>query len=291
MLDLGVEQAKASARRTAADIDVVEVNLDTLAGKTADLNTAKAQIDDALAMLRSQRARVAADLAAAKKMLASLPPGGSPPSVPGTGTPPVPPNGGGPPIDPRVLIAKLTEALAKIDAGIAKATTAKAKLATGRAQIADARMQLRDARELLTLSSDAAELGILLAEAKRAQATVVSPVSGLVLDAEPAGTVVMANAPLVRIRPDRPVKVDTYLTADQAARLPVGSNASVTSDSFPGRTFGGTVTHQAADYEYPPTAFPTSEVHMTRAVRVEVTVPVGSDLPPGTPVDVSIRER
>jgi len=38
----------------------------------------------------------------------------------------------------------------------------------------------------------------------------------------------------------------------------------------------------------PPTSFPTSIVHMTRAVRVTIRLDDGLTAPPGTPVDVEI---
>jgi len=70
----------------------------------------------------------------------------------------------------------------------------------------------------------------------------------------------------------------------------VGTEAEVSADWFPTRTpIPGRVTTISTRAEYPPTSFATSEVHLTRAIRVELTLSPTAEqpaLPPGTPVDV-----
>ena len=48
----------------------------------------------------------------------------------------------------------------------------------------------------------------------------------------------------------------------------------------------GTISRILPEAQYPPTYHTTDEVHLTRAVPVEVTVSAG--LPPGVPVDVQL---
>jgi hypothetical protein len=51
----------------------------------------------------------------------------------------------------------------------------------------------------------------------------------------------------------------------------------------------GSIARVAGLAEVPPTSFPTSIVHMTRAVRVTVSLDGSSTVPYGTPVDITIH--
>jgi multidrug resistance efflux pump len=129
---------------------------------------------------------------------------------------------------------------------------------------------------------------VTLARSRRNAATIVAPVNGVVTYARPAGTAVMVGAPVVRIRPDAPTRIYTYLTSDQLTQVAVGSRATVTFDSNTGAPLTGRVSYLGDDAGVPPTSFPTSIVHMTRAVRVTVELDDGQTAPPGTPVDIEI---
>lgn len=275
MLVLGVEQAKTAAAKARADIAVLGDTLDTLGSSQADLAAARRDLRNALAKAKAQRA----DLSAQLKQLESMP---TPPpgSVPPTGAPM--PN-------PAALIAKLKAALAGIDAGIAKMESGLRTMASGAMKLADAKTQVRNGRDLMTLVADGRDLAVDIAGARRDAAVITAPVDGLVLFARRAGDIAMVNAPLVRIRPDGPALVDTYLTADQLARVSIGESAEVAYDSSAGTVLAGRVTGIADFSAFPPTAFPTDIVHMTRTTRVTITLDDGARPPAGTPVDITIR--
>ena len=276
-LALGVRQAEAVASGARARIGIVNDKLEVVADNASDLADARRKLNDALAKLRSSRKDVVSNLEQARALAASLPPGFTPP--PGT-------------TDPRVLVAKLEGALAQIDAGIAKATAGRKKLDSGSAKLTDARSQLRGAHAVLVLAADAADTGVDVAEARRALATIRAPFSGLVTWTEEPGTVVFAGGPLVTLAPDGPLLLDAYVDAEQAGAVRLGARTDATADSWPARIFPGRVTQIRPVYEYPPTALPTSLVHMTRAFRVTVTVDDSSaPLPAGTPVDLTISMR
>jgi multidrug resistance efflux pump len=78
------------------------------------------------------------------------------------------------------------------------------------------------------------------------------------------------------------------LTSDQLTQVSVGSPATVDFDSNPGGPLAGHVSYLGYGAAVPPTSFPTSVVHMTRAVRVTVELDDGLTAPPGTPVDIEI---
>ncbi len=288
LLDLGVKQAETAAAKARADVDVLAEALDTIGSSQADLAKAKRDLTAALANAKSQRA----DLAAQLKQLESMPmpPGGG--SVPPTGS--IPPTGSVPPTgtpmpNPAALIAQLKAGLAQIDAGIAKMESGLRTIASGSAKLADAKTQAANGRELLGIVADTRDIATALAKARRDSAVITAPVDGLVTFARRAGGVAMVNAPLFHIAPDTATLVDTYLTGDQLALVRLGDPAEVSYDSGGDAVLSGSVSTIGEDSAFPPTAFPTEVVHMTRTTRVTITLRSGAKPPAGTPVDITIR--
>ncbi len=316
MLDLGVEAAQAAARKARADVGVVEGNLGTVADNESKLSTARTKLSDGEAQLtkakrdllkarkqlRASRAKAVAGRATLKGQIAALEKMLSGPPPP---TPPKPPTGPTPTQTLAKLKAKLAElnagiakidaGLAKVDAGLVKVNAGFGKLASNRSKIntgssalADAKTQLRTAQDVLGVVVEGRDAGVAYARAARDMATITAPVDGVVTYARLPGTVVVVGAPIVRIVPNEPQKVDTYLTAQQMLRVRPGDATSITLDSFPGQTFSGKITTIGSAYTFVPTSFPTDLVHMTRAVKVTVAMDQGAALPAGTPVDVII---
>lgn len=96
----------------------------------------------------------------------------------------------------------------------------------------------------------------------------------------------MVGAPVVVMRPAGDTLVDTYLTRDQLAGVHVGTSADVSLDSVHG-VLQGSVHAISANEQFPPSNYPTQIVHLSRVVRVTVSVP--DTLPLGVPADVVIR--
>ena len=281
MLDLAVTAARASRAKSLADIRVLDGAREDLAAKRGDLRDARVKLDSALAKIRSARAGLVTQLEQARRLAASpRPPAGAPPNA----------SPGGAMIDPRVIVARLTGALRDLDAKYATALAARRKLADAGAKLADARTALDSARDLAAIVADAHAVAVDLALAQRERAGVASPVGGIVVWAPERGTVALAGAPLAKVRPAGDSLVDTYLTAEQVARVRVGDRASVAVDSLPGKTASARIVAIGDAYVFPPTWFPTQVTHLSRAVRVTVAVEDGTRLPPGTPVDVTFPE-
>jgi HlyD family secretion protein len=285
MLDLGVAQAAAAARKSRADVAVLDSNLDkledaraTLISGRAKLLKARASLETTLSRLMKQRATLEASIAAIEKILAM--PGPPPPSIP-----PLPVVLAG----MKAGLAGLNKGIAGIKAGLATMSQALAKMRKGLAQLDTARARLRDLRVVLVAQIEAKDTALRSAKVRLGQAAIVAPADGLVLYSRSAGTVVMVGAPLIRVRPDGPTQVQTYLTAEQLASVKPGTPVSVTYDSASGAALTGVVSTIGDDSRFPPTSFPTTIVHMTRAVRVTITLDQGETAPPGTPVDIVVR--
>jgi multidrug resistance efflux pump len=115
-----------------------------------------------------------------------------------------------------------------------------------------------------------------------------SPLGGTVLyrHVEP-GEVTAAGAPLVTVIDPDNLELTVYVPEDRYGRIALGQVLPVTVDSFPGTTFGGTVTHIADQAEFTPRNVQTTDNRKTTvfAVRLKLA-PADGKLKPGMPADV-----
>jgi len=281
MLDLGVATAEAAASKARADLQSLDHNISKLEDARAKLVTARsalikvrASLAATITALVATRASVETSVNAIEAIIAH--------------TGPVPPY--------PAILAGLQTALANLNAGLKGARAGLAtidanlvKLANGLRTMDSGLSQTRAGRKLAKINIETQDVAVDLAKTRKASATVTSPVSGVVTFARTPGTAVMVGAPIVRIRPDGPTRISTYLTTDQLAQVSVGTPVSVDFDSNPGGMLTGRIAVIGGAAAVPPTGFPTVIVHMTRAVSVTIELDAGQTAPPGTPVDVEIR--
>ena len=201
-------------------------------------------------------------------------------------------------------LATLDAGLAKIDAGLAqvktKATQVRSGLsniATGRSALADARMLLVDTQTIARIAVDTAAIGVTLARQQQALATVTTPVSGVVVAIADAGDLLAPGAVLATIRADGPASVRVWLAPDQVSRVCLADPAMIRGDwmtadaaALPGAlpaSVSASVSAIGDRADYPPSFTVTDEVHLTRAVPVDVTT-AHDPLPAGVPVQVTL---
>ena len=177
----------------------------------------------------------------------------------------------------------------QLAAGEQQLATGKAQLATGSSALRDAKVKARNAREILGIIAKGQNILVDVAKYNRSQATIVAPAAGVITQARNSGTVAMVGSPVVRIQQAGRTEVDTYVTPAELTITPIGAKAEVDFDSNSKGTLHGTVTRIASSAAFPPTSFPTEIVHMTRTVRVTITLDEGDWAPPGTPVDVVLH--
>ena len=190
---------------------------------------------------------------------------------------------------------QLSAALAKIDAGLGKVRAGRAKLSSASAKLSDARRQLSDLRRLARVGVSGAGIGVQVAQYQRELAVVRSPADGIVVSVVSVGDVLAPGATIAEVRREGPPRVTTWIAPETLGSVGVGTEAEVRADWLPGGApLAGRVTRISTQAEYPPTSFATSEIHLTRAVQVEITLEEAADqpgLPPGTPVDVRFLGR
>ena len=87
------------------------------------------------------------------------------------------------------------------------------------------------------------------------------------------------------------VELTVYIAASQFNRIHLNQPVSVSVDSFPGQTFGGTVVYIADEAEFTPRSVQTREerVNLVYAVKIRLENPEHA-LKPGMPADAEFDE-
>ena len=180
-------------------------------------------------------------------------------------------------------IGQLSKGIGTIDSNVAKARDGVRKIDDGLAKLADARAGLKRTRKLAVIAARDTT-AVDAASVARTQAIVRAPTDGIVTALAHVGDVVAPGATVARLT--RPALiVTTWLAPEQAAQVCLGGGATVGLDSL-AATVDGHVSRILPLAAYPPSYHTTDQVHLTRAVPVEVTV--DSALPAGVPADVRL---
>jgi HlyD family secretion protein len=138
---------------------------------------------------------------------------------------------------------------------------------------------------------DQAGEALKLAEIQLSYASVVSPLSGVVLskNIEPGeyvapGTAVVTVGDLVN------VWLRGYIEETELGRVKVGQRAWVTTDTYPGKRYEGRVSFVAQEAEFTPKNVQTQKerVKLVYRIKIDITNPK-MELKPGMPADAIIE--
>lgn len=137
-----------------------------------------------------------------------------------------------------------------------------------------------------------AEAALAAARAQLSNMVVRAPFAGVVTvrHREP-GEIVPAGSPVVSLmnRADRWVRV--YVSESRIGAVHTGQKASITSDTFKGKTYDGVVAYVSSEAEFTPKNVQTAEerVKLVYAVKVRVVGDAAFELKPGMPADVRLE--
>jgi membrane fusion protein YbhG len=149
-----------------------------------------------------------------------------------------------------------------------------------REDIDQARARLEEQRQALAL-----------ARTRLGYAELVSPLGGVVLSksAEP-GEVVAAGSPVVTIGDLSHVYLRAYVDESDLGRVKLGQAVSVTTDSYPGKTYSGRIAFISAEAEFTPKSVQTlkERVKLVYRVKIDLSNPT-QELKPGMPADAEIE--
>jgi len=164
---------------------------------------------------------------------------------------------------------------------------AKAAVEQARVGVEQAQTRVEQAQEALAQAQ--AELDLI--EVQIGKLVVTAPSAGMVLSrsVEP-GEVIQAGSPLMTLGQLSTLTVKVYIPEDRYGLVNLGDSVKITVDSFPGKSFDGTVSYIADQAEFTPRNVQTSEGRRTTVFAIEVTVDnlenSAAELKPGMPADV-----
>jgi membrane fusion protein YbhG len=105
------------------------------------------------------------------------------------------------------------------------------------------------------------------------------------------GEIVPGGSPVIAVmnRDDRWVRI--YVREDRVGAVRLGQSASLSCDTYPGKTYRGEVTFIASEAEFTPKTVqtPQERVKLVYAVKVRISGDPDYDLKPGMPADVRLE--
>ena len=155
----------------------------------------------------------------------------------------------------------------------------EAREGTRREQLAVDRAAVHQAEEKLHLSKLNVEYTVLRA-----------PVSGVVVvrDAEP-GEVVAPNTPVLTIADLDHPWLRAYVSETDLGRVRWGQEATVRTDTFPGKSYRGHISFISDKAEFTPKSVQTFKERVTLVYRIKIDVEnPNHELKPGMPADATI---
>jgi HlyD family secretion protein len=194
--------------------------------------------------------------------------------------------------------------LAEDKLALVKAGPRVEEIAAGRAALAAAQAALKTAEaNRLELQRKEQELLARNAEIKRSQAqegisqsqldytTITSPIDGVILvKAAEAGEVVAAGTTIVTIGDLDHPWLRAYINETDLGRVKLGQKVKLTTDSYPGKPYWGTVSFISSQAEFTPKQIQTKEERVKLVYRIKVDVDNSShDLKNNMPVDAEIQ--
>jgi multidrug efflux pump subunit AcrA (membrane-fusion protein) len=180
----------------------------------------------------------------------------------------------------------------------AQIAAAEAQYRAADAAVGMARAQL----DGLEAGATAEEIAIVEAQVEQAQAaldallvlrdkqTISAPVGGVVLEvAIHQGELAAPGGTLLTLGDLDQVTLTVYVPENRLGQVNIGQEVAVSVDSFPGRTFVGTVIAIANEAEFTPRNVQTQEERVNMVFAVEVRIPNPDHaLKPGLPADAVI---
>ncbi|GER94024.1 ABC transporter substrate-binding protein [hot springs metagenome] len=135
-----------------------------------------------------------------------------------------------------------------------------------------------------------AEASLRVYEERLKDTVIYSPISGVIMRKNlELGETVSPGVPVYTIGDlDKPwIKV--YVKEDKLGLVKLGQKAEITTDSFPGKIYRGTITYISSEAEFTPKNVQTQEERVKLVFGVKVSVEnINDELKPAMPADVRI---
>lgn len=135
-----------------------------------------------------------------------------------------------------------------------------------------------------------AKAALITSEERLKDTVIYAPVSGVILrrNSEP-GETVAPGMPVYTIGDLENPWIKVYVKEDKLGLVKLGQKAEISTDSYPGKRYEGTVTYISPEAEFTPKNVQTKEERVKLVFGVKVSAKnVNEELKPGMPADVRI---
>jgi HlyD family secretion protein len=180
---------------------------------------------------------------------------------------------------------------ASFDASKSAYETRLAQLKTASEQLSLVREGPR--KETITAAQHRVEqamAALRVAEAKLADSVIVAPTDGIVLRKNvEIGETVAQGTPVVTLGDLAHPWIKVYVREEKLGLVKLGQKAKVTTDTYRGKVYEGTVTYISSEAEFTPKTVQTQEERVKLVFAIKVSVTNEKDeLKPSMPADVRI---
>lgn len=134
-----------------------------------------------------------------------------------------------------------------------------------------------------------AQASLKLVEVQLTKTNITAPSAGIVLSRPMSvGETTSAGVTILEIGSLDEVKLTVYIPEDQYGKIKLGQSVTVKVDSFPGRSFSGTVDYISDQAEFTPRNVQTVETRSTTVYAIEIRLANPDHaLKPGMPADAT----
>jgi len=132
--------------------------------------------------------------------------------------------------------------------------------------------------------------GLHMAQTRLKEATVVSPIAGVVLRKNlEVGETANPGVSILTLMNPLEIWVRAYVPEEEIGRIKVGESARVKVDAYPARVFAGRVSEISSEAEFTPKNVQTRKERVNLVFRIKIMLenPEGV-LKPGMPADADI---
>lgn len=171
------------------------------------------------------------------------------------------------------------------------------RMASARADQAGQQLSLvvegprREEIELAAAKVEQAQKQLELAKTRLAYAQITAPIDGFVLSKNiEAGEYVSPGTPVVTIGELNQVWLKAYIAETDLGRVKLGQKVSVTTDTYPNKTYRGSIGFIASEAEFTPKNIQTAEERVKLVYRIKIMIDnPAHELKPGMPADAAIN--
>ncbi len=145
--------------------------------------------------------------------------------------------------------------------------------------------------ELAAARVEQAKQLLKLAQTRLTYAQIAAPINGVVLskNIEP-GEYVAPGTPVVTIGELDQVWLKAYIAETDLGRVKLGQKVAVTTDTYPGKSYAGSIGFIASEAEFTPKDIQTAEERVKLVYRIKIVIDnQARELKPGMPADAVIK--